>query len=124
MMVYMSAFQTLRCIQITWDLLTCRCWLSNSGAGPRVMTPSTVAHQAPLSREFSRQAYWSWLPFPTPEDLTDSGIKLQSLMSPSAWQADSLPLCYLGSLRQYATIYQSDTFIPTYCSGVSFDLLE
>ena len=36
----------------------------------------TVAHQAPLSREFSRQAYWSGLPFTTLGDLPDSGIEL------------------------------------------------
>ena len=38
------------------------------------MTPWTVAHQAPLSMEFSRQEYWSGLPFPSPEDLPDPGI--------------------------------------------------
>ena len=46
-------------------------------------TPWTVAHQAPLSMEFSRQKYWSELPFPTPGDLPDSGIKLASLVSPA-----------------------------------------
>ena len=34
-------------------------------------TPWTVAHQAPLSMEFSRQEYWSGLPFPSPEVLPD-----------------------------------------------------
>ena len=38
-------------------------------------TPWTVAHQAPLSMEFSRQEYWSGLPFPSPEDLPDPGIE-------------------------------------------------
>ena len=38
-------------------------------------TPWTVAHQAPLSVEFSRQEYWSGLPFPTPGDLLDPGIE-------------------------------------------------
>ena len=37
-------------------------------------TPWTVAHQAPLSMEFSRQEYWSGLPFPTPGDLPDPGL--------------------------------------------------
>ena len=32
-------------------------------------TPCTAAHQAPLSTGFSRQEYWSGLPFPSPEDL-------------------------------------------------------
>ena len=45
------------------------------------------AHQAPLSTEFSRQEYWSGLPFPSPRDLPDPGIKP---MSP-ALQADSSP---------------------------------
>ena len=39
------------------------------------MTPWTVAHPAPLSGGFSRQEYWSGLPFPSPRDLPDSGIK-------------------------------------------------
>ena len=35
----------------------------------------TVAHQVPLSMEFSNQEYWSGLPFPTPRGLLDPGIK-------------------------------------------------
>ena len=41
-------------------------------------TPWIVAHQAPLSVEFSRQEYWSGLTFPTPEDFPDPGIKSPS----------------------------------------------
>ena len=41
-------------------------------------TPWTVAHQAPLSMEFSRQVYWSGLLFPSPGDLSDPGIKSMS----------------------------------------------
>ena len=51
------------------------------------MTPWTLAHQAPLSMEFSRQEYWNGLPFPSPRDLLDPGIKPRS----PALQADSLP---------------------------------
>ena len=47
----------------------------------------TVAHQAPPSVEFSRQEYCSGLPFPSPGDLPDPGIKPRS---PSL-QADALP---------------------------------
>ena len=39
--------------------------------------------QAPLSMRFSRHKYWSGLPFPTPGDYPDPGIKLASLMSPA-----------------------------------------
>ena len=42
--------------------------------------------QAPLSMEFSRQEYWSGLPFPFPGDLPNPGIEPGSL----AWQADCL----------------------------------
>ena len=38
-------------------------------------TPWAVAHQAPPSMEFSRQEYWSGLPFPSPGDLPDPGIE-------------------------------------------------
>ena len=51
------------------------------------VTPWTVAHQAPLSIEFSRQEYWSGLPFPFPRDLPNPGIEPGS----PALQADSLP---------------------------------
>ena len=39
------------------------------------VTPWTVAYQAPPSMEFSRQEYWSGVPFPSPGDLPDPGIK-------------------------------------------------
>ena len=38
-------------------------------------TPWIVAHQAPLSMGFSKQEYWTGLPFPTPGDLPNPGIK-------------------------------------------------
>ena len=49
--------------------------------------PWTVAHQPPLSIEFSRQEYWSGLPFPSPGDLPNPGIEPGS----PALQADALP---------------------------------
>jgi len=45
--------------------------------------PLTIAHQAPLSMEFSRQEYWSGLPFLTMGDLPDPGIEPASLASPA-----------------------------------------
>ena len=39
------------------------------------VNPQTVACQAPLSMGFSKQEYWSGLPFPSPEELPDPGIK-------------------------------------------------
>ena len=49
--------------------------------------PWTVVYQAPLSMEFSRQEYWSELPFPSPGELPDPGMELGS----PALQPDSLP---------------------------------
>ena len=46
-------------------------------------TPWTVTYQAPLSMGFSRQEYWSGLPCCPPGNLTDLGIKPESLMSPA-----------------------------------------
>ena len=45
---------------------------------PTLTTPWTVAHQAPLSMGFSRQGYWSGLPFPSPGHLPDPGIEPRS----------------------------------------------
>ena len=50
------------------------------------MTPWIAAHQAPLSMGFSRQEHWSGLPFPSPGDLPNPGVKPGS----PALQADSL----------------------------------
>ena len=47
------------------------------------VTPWAVACQAPLSMEFSRQEYWSRVPFPPPGDLADPGIKQVSLKTPA-----------------------------------------
>ena len=57
------------------------------------VTSQTVAHQASLSMGFSRQEYWSGLPFSPPGDLPDLRIELMS----SSLQAFSLPLSHQGS---------------------------
>ena len=57
-------------------------------------TPWTVASQALLSMEFSKQEYWSELTFPSPGDLPDPGIESRS----SVLQADSLPSEPLGKI--------------------------
>ena len=51
------------------------------------VTPWTVARQAPPSMGFSRQEYWSGVPFPSPGDLPGPGIEAGS----PALQADALP---------------------------------
>ena len=66
-----------------WKSLSC-VWL--------FATPWTVTHQAPLSMEFSRQEYWSGLPFPSPGYLPNPGIEPGS----PALQANSVPSESLG----------------------------
>ena len=50
---------------------------------PALATPWTVAGHAPLSMGFPRQEYWSGLPFPSPGDLPDPGIKSISPVAPA-----------------------------------------
>ena len=69
------------------------------------MTPWTAARQAPLSRRFPRQAYWSGLPLPSPADLLDQGIE-----SKSQWQEGSLLLSYLSQ------------FVPNRCQLLSQEI--
>jgi len=66
-------------------------------------TPWTVAHQAPLSKGFSRQEYWSGLLCPPPGDLPNPGIESEFLMSPAlaglfftnsaTWEAPEMHPC-------------------------------
>ena len=78
------------------------------------MIPWAVACQAPLSMEFSRQEYWSGLPFSIPGDLPDPGIKLRS----PALQADSLQFEPQGK-NYVSTMYPTLTF-STFFSSVQF----
>ena len=73
------------------------CVLCRSDSVWRSVTPWAVAHQAPLSMEFPRQEYWNGLPFPSPGDLPNPGIKTMSPVS----KADSSPLSHLGSQAWY-----------------------
>ena len=60
-------------------------------------TSLTIAPQAPLSMGFLRQEYWSGLPFPSPEDLPNPGIKPAS----PVLQAKFLPLNHQGNPNQH-----------------------
>ena len=68
------------------------------------VTPWTVARQAPLSVGFSRQEYWSGLPFPPPGDLPDPGIEP---VSPALAGRFSTTECVLSCL-----------LCPTFCGPV------
>ena len=81
---------------------------------PTLVTPWTVACQAPLSMRFSRQEYWSGLPLPPPGHLPDPGIEPGSLAS----QADSSPTEHKGSpcahnpcLKSHMTVRRTCIYI-------------
>ena len=59
-------------------------------------TPWTITHHASLSVDFSRQEYWSGLPFPPPGDLPDPGMEPATPVS-YVLQADSSSLSHQGS---------------------------
>ena len=62
-------------------------------------SPWGLDRQAPLSMEFPRKEYWSGLPFPSPGDLTDPGMK-------PALAGDSLPRSHQETLYVCAGIYK------------------
>ena len=72
-------------------LLLCVCMLS---CVRFFEAPWTVACQAPLPMEFSRQEHWSGLPFPSPGDLPDPGIE-PALLHLLLWHVDSLLLAWM-----------------------------
>ena len=60
------------------SIVSCVYALSHFSPVQLCATPKTVATQAPLSLEFSRQEYWNEFSFPSPGDVSDPGIKLSS----------------------------------------------
>ena len=110
-------YSSLTCIHMNtqWnsklDLITYIYIYIYSGGGGLVTkpyltlaTPWTEAHQTPLSMGFSRQEYWSKLPFPYSGDLSNPGIESQC----PALQADSL-LTELPGKSIYIYIYISES---------------
>ena len=101
MQIFPAAFQPISIYShyLEWRVLAC----SVAQLCPTFCHPvdgsssvSCVARQAPLSMGFPRQEYWSGLPFPSPRDRPNPGIKIVSLQL-LHWQVDSLPLSHLGS---------------------------
>ena len=82
--------------------------------------PWTVARQVPVSMEFSRQEYWSELPFPTPGDLPNLGIKPTSLSSPvlAGWFFTNCSTLEAPSCLLYSPI-QSLLYLFIYFSSMA-----
>ena len=68
MVIFKDFFFFLMCLKVKVKVKS----LSRVGL---FVTPWTVAYQVPPSMGFSRQEYWSGLPFPSPGDLPDPGIE-------------------------------------------------
>ena len=97
-------------------------------------TPWTVAHQAPLPMEFSRQEYWSRLPFSYSRGLPDSGIKPASLTAPALaaglltttttweahiavywdWNNDTSKICRIEEHKLQKNVYTLMSYISGY----------
>ena len=75
-------------------------------------TPWTIAHQAPLSMEFSRQEYWRGSPFPSPGDLPDPEtepgsftLQAEPLSSELPWKPSSKRTCLKMKIpRTYSSL--------------------
>ena len=70
------------------------------------VTPWTVARQAPLSMEFSRQEDWSELPFPSPGDLPNAGIKPASPELADGFFTQRTPSQHLPHKKYYNLYYE------------------
>ena len=74
-------------------------------------TPWTAVHQAPLSMRFSRQGYWSGLPFPSPGDLPNPGIEHGQIL---------YQLSYKGSPKKLKNYWIYSAFTVNNCFVVSY----
>ena len=98
---------------------------------PLFVAPWAIACQAPLSMEFSRQEYWSRLPFPTPGNRPDPGIKPPSLASSAlllyhcdTWKAQFYIRGNHKAIRdEWLHLQICNMNITLRCSGLSFDIL-
>ena len=98
------------------------------------LTPWTVALQAPLSMGFSRQEYWSGLPFSSPGDLSNPGVEPSSpalqeilclqwrLPAGDSLQADSLPSEPPGNGRGKSGSQDTDVFNTGLFEFCSFNI--
>ena len=74
--------------------------MSNSFA-----TPWTIAHQAPLSMGFPRQEYWRELPFPSPGDPPNAGIKTASPVGFFTWEAQNNKCNLINNIILESSLY-------------------
>ena len=92
--LHLSSPQTVKA-----DGIRSMCWCLVSKSCLTLCNPVDWAQQAPLSVGFSRQEYWSGLPFPPPGDLPDSGIEAVSPALVGRFFTTELPGIRLGPLK-------------------------
>ena len=100
------------------------------------LIPWIIVRQAPMSMDFSRQEYWSGLPFSTPRDLPDPEVEPASLMSPAlkgrfftndaTWEAQLSKtwINYSFSLLYFQLLPSDDSSLSTYLNIHVFPLLK
>ena len=86
------------------------CMLSHSVVSDSA-TPWTVAHQAPLSMEFSRHEYWNGLPFPFSGDFPNPGMEPASLLSPASAGGFFTTSAAWEAPKNYHVIQQSHLWV-------------
>ena len=84
--------------------------VSHSVVSDSLQPQWTVAHQAPLSMEFSRQEYWSGLLFPSSEDLPEPGIEPRSPALQADYERPETPTL----VYEYACIFLSSDLVQTH----------
>ena len=84
-------------------------------------TPWTVACQAPLSMGFSRQEYWSGFPFPSPRDITNLGIKLESPSLQAVSLSPEPPGEPVGGSWGFAVLLSSQELLLLVAQGPHFE---
>ena len=98
----MNSFYYCDCVTITHLILLYHDWFGVSCL--TLSMPWTGALRAPLSRGFSRQEYWSGLPFPSPRDLPDPRVEPRSPALQrffTNWSTDPTQCIMIGQQKNY-----------------------
>ena len=90
-------------------------WFSHEVVSNSFATPWTVAHQAPLPMGFFRQEYWSGLPFPSPGDLPNPGIKPVFPALAGGFFTTEPP----GKLYYPFNVHRIYSYVPSFISTIS-----
>ena len=103
------------------NICLCLCVCVCAQSCPTLCDPMDCSLPGSLTMEFSRQEYWSGLPFPSPGTFLIQGLK-PHLLHLLHWQEDSLPLCHLGSLNvPWTARRSSQSILKEISPGISLE---